>query len=196
MKNVLFILSLVFIFASCTKEHNDKVFIENVRQSDYSDYDLYKVLKPQLEWNINNAENHFDASDKDIRLCLTAMIIVESNRLKNCLTDYNNIIGMKQIHDNQSVQFASIEYKNGKREIVQRSFATFTSIDNCIGEWFVHIISDRDLNGKLKYKKLLKAKNAKEMANALYQTGYSKDTTYPTKLIAIIDNLKSKNCSE
>lgn len=116
-----------------------------------------------------------------------AQAILESNWGESELaTKAHNLFGVKSSSNQKHVSMKTKEYENGKWKEVTANFRKYDNWDESLDDH-----ASLFLNGttwhKDKYRTVITAKNYKQAARALKQSGYATDPSYTKKLIRVVE---------
>lgn len=116
-----------------------------------------------------------------------AQAILESNWGKSTLgSKYHNLFGIKAGPTERKVHLETQEFENGVWKTILADFKVYDSFDDSLEDHTKLFIHGTSWN-KNQYQRVLEAKDYKEGAKALQESGYATAPNYEEKLIELIE---------
>lgn len=100
---------------------------------------------------------------------------------------YNNLFGVKAYGDQEKVNLTTKEFENGQWLEINAYFRVFSSWRESMTEHTQLFVQGVTWNPQL-YQGVLQAKNYREAAQALQESGYATDPDYARKIIEVIES--------
>lgn len=107
-------------------------------------------------------------------------------------SQYHNLFGIKGTDPSNSKVLTTKEYINGRWIVTKGRFRVYDSWSDSIKDHTKLMLNGTDTN-KENYQNVVKAKNYREAAQALQDSGYATDPDYAKKLISVIQTYKLYN---
>ena len=107
-------------------------------------------------------------------------------------SQYHNLFGIKGTDLSNSKVLTTKEYINGRWIVTKGRFRVYDSWSDSIKDHTKLMLNGTNTN-KENYQSVVKAKNYREAAHALQDSGYATDPDYAKKLISVIQTYKLYN---